>query len=77
MINRLINLFKGFLGVFIKGMEKNNPEVLLELEKENLRKTIANFNDGLATHAGLVEKLSAQSKKLDIEENDLRKKFNL
>ena len=74
MLQRLINLFKGFLGLFIKGMEKNNPEALLELEKENLRKTIANFNDGLATHAGLVEKLSLQSKKLEIEEADLRKK---
>lgn len=74
MINRLLNLFKGFLGLFIKGMEKNNPEALLELEKENLRKTIANFNDGLATHAGLVEKLSAQAKKLDAEEKDLKLK---
>lgn len=75
MIKRLLNLIKGFFGMFLKGMEKNNPEALLELEKENLRKTIANFNDGLANHAGLVEKLSAQSKKLQTEEDDLRKKI--
>ncbi|MEO1856693.1 MAG: hypothetical protein ABGY95_04920, partial [Rubritalea sp.] len=40
----------------------------------NLRKQIAQFNQGLATHAGLVEKLISQVKKLDKEENDLRSK---
>ena len=41
------------------------PEALLEVEKENLRKQIANYNKGLAAHAGLCEKLMAQVKKLE------------
>lgn len=74
-MNRLLNLIKGFFSLFIKGLEKNNPEALIELEKENLRKQIASFNDGLATHAGLVESLSKKAKTLDTEENDLRAKI--
>lgn len=74
MYQRLYNLFKGFLGLFIGGMEKRNPEALLELEKENLREQIANFNRGLASHAGLAERLMGQVRKLEAEERELRAK---
>ena len=74
MFKRLSNLIKGFFGLFIGGLEKRSPEALLEVEKENLRKQIAQFNQGLATHAGLVEKLISEVKKLDKEENELRAK---
>jgi phage shock protein A len=74
-MKRLLNLLKGFFSLFVGGLEKNNPEALIELEKENLRKQIANFNDGLATHAGLLEKLTSDAKRLDTEENDLRAKI--
>jgi phage shock protein A len=69
-----MNLFRGFLGLFITGLEKGNPEALLELEKENLREQIAKYNQGLASHAGLCERLMAQVKKLEAEERDLRAK---
>lgn len=68
-------MFRGFLGLFVKGLERNNPEALLENERENLRKQIASFNDALATHAGMVEKLGAQTKRLETEERDLRAKI--
>lgn len=74
MFRRLKNLIKGFFGLFIGGLEKRNPEALLENEKENLRKQIAQFNQGLASHAGLVEKLMSKAKKLDREETELRAK---
>ncbi|BDS07306.1 hypothetical protein NT6N_23460 [Oceaniferula spumae] len=74
MFKRIGNLFKGFLGLFIGGIEKRNPEALLDVEKENLRKQISEFNKGLATHAALVEKLITQTKKLDKEEKELRAK---
>lgn len=74
-MKRLLNLIKAFFGMFVSGLEKNNPEALLELEKENLRTQIAAFNNGLAEHAGLVENLAARAKKLDTEENDLRLKI--
>ncbi|HEX3581691.1 MAG TPA: PspA/IM30 family protein [Thermoanaerobaculia bacterium] len=74
MFKRIANLFRGFLGLFITGLERQNPEALLEVEKENLRKQIANYNQGLAAHAGLAERLMTQVKKLESDERELRAK---
>lgn len=74
MFGRIANLFKGFMSLFISGMEKRNPEALLELEKENLRKNIAQYNQGLASHAGMCERLMSQVRKLEGEARDLRAK---
>ncbi len=74
MFKRIGNLIKGFFGLFVGGLEKRNPKALLEVEKENLRKQISKFNQGLASHAGIVEQLHARVKKLEKEENDLRAK---
>jgi len=74
MFSRLGNLIKGFFSLFISGIEKRNPEALLELEQENLRKQIANFNQGLATHAGLCERIMGQVRKLEAEQKELRAK---
>ena len=74
MFKRLANVIRGFFGLFISGIEKSNPEALLEVEKENLRKQIANYNQGLAAHAGLAERLMTQVRKLETDERDLRAK---
>ncbi len=74
MFTRIANIFKGFLSLFISGIEKRNPEALLELEQENLRKQIGQYNQSLASHAGLAERLMGQVRKLESEENDLRAK---
>lgn len=74
MFQRFLNLIRGFLGLFVSGLERSNPEALLEVEKEHLREQIARYNQGLATHAGLCERLMAQVKKLEGEEADLRAK---
>ena len=74
MFRRLSNLFRGFLSLFISGLEKNNPEALLEVEKENLRKQIAEYNQGLAAHAGLCEKLITTVRSLETQERDLKAK---
>ena len=74
MFSRVANLIKGFFSLFISGVEKRNPEALLELEQENLRKQISNFNQGLATHAGLCERIMGQVRKLETEQKDLRAK---
>ena len=47
----------------VSGLEKQNPEALLEVEKENLRKQISEYNKGLAAHAGLCERLMSQVKR--------------
>jgi phage shock protein A len=72
MFTRIANLIRGFFGLFISGMERRNPEALLEVEKENLRKQIAKYNDGLSSHAALCERLMTQVKKLETDERDLR-----
>lgn len=74
MIKRLSNLVRGFFSLFISGLEKQNPEALLEFEKENLREQIARYNQGLASHAALCERLIAQVRKLETDERELRAK---
>jgi len=74
MFTRLANVIRGFFGLFVSGIERRNPEALLEVEKENLRKQIANYNQGLAAHAGLCERLMTQIRKLEMEERELRAK---
>jgi len=74
MWRRISNLIRGFLGLFISGIERQNPRALIEAEKENLRKQIARFNDSLANHAGFCERLMRQVKNLETQERDLAAK---
>jgi len=72
MFQRISNLVRGFFSLFISGLERQNPEALLEVEQENLRRQIGQYNQGLATHAGLCERLISQVKQLENEQRDLR-----
>ena len=74
MFQRLGNLIRGFFGLFISGLEKQNPEALLEVEKENLRKQISEYNKGLASHAALCERLMSQVKREEKEVKELTAK---
>ena len=74
MFDRIANLFRGFLSLFVSGIERRNPEALLELERENLREQIANFNRGLASHAGMCERIMGQVRRLEAEQKELRAK---
>ncbi len=74
MFRRVGNLVKGFFGLFVSKAERRNPEALLEVEQENLRKQVGKFNIGLASHAALVERLIGQVRKLETDETDLRAK---
>jgi phage shock protein A len=74
MFQRLSNLIRGFFSLFISGLERQNPEALLEVEQENLRTQIGQYNQGLASHAGLCERLIAQVRQLENEQRDLRAK---
>jgi phage shock protein A len=53
---------------------KTKSRSLLEVETENLRKQMGQYNQGLASHAGLCESLMSQVKKLEAEQRDLRAK---
>jgi len=74
MFQRLKTLLRGFIGLFVTGVEKANPRALIEAEKETLRVQIARFNENLATHAGFCERLMRQLKSLEATEKDLTAK---
>lgn len=74
MFKRIGNLIKGFFGLFVGGLERKNPEALLEVEKENLREQMAKYNKGLAGHAALCERLISQTRALEAEEKELHAK---
>ncbi len=74
MLKRLQNLIRGFLSLFISGLEKANPRALIEAEKENLRQQIARFNDSLANHAAFIERLLRQVRSLETQERELAAK---
>lgn len=74
MFRRLANLFRGFMSLFVSGLEKANPRALIEAEKENLRQQIASFNENLANHAAFVERLMRQIKTQEKQESDFAAK---
>lgn len=70
MWKRISKIFKGFLSLFIKGIESSNPKALIEAEKEALREKVAKFNTNLAKQAGFVsrlERLVSESTKQETE----------
>lgn len=74
MWQRIKNLVRGFVGLFVSGLERANPQALIEAEKENLRKQIATFNDNLANHAAFVERLMRQVRNLEAQEKEFASK---
>ncbi len=74
MFKRIANLFRGMFGRAVSSAERANPEALLEVESENLRKQLASYNQGLISHAALCERLMAQVRKLEAEQGDVRAK---
>jgi len=60
VFERLSKLIKGFLSLFISGLETANPKALLEAEVQALHSAVGNYNKNLARQAGLVERLKMQ-----------------
>ena len=63
LLIRQWNLLRGLLSRFVSFFESRNPIALLELEQENLRKRIMEFNSGLVGHAAASERLASQVKR--------------
>src|SRR6185295_18074803 len=61
-MGRLSRLFRGFLGLFISGLEERNPEALMEAARQEFRNKIAQYNLALAQMAGVAERLKNQIK---------------
>jgi len=62
MFRRIANLFKGFLSLFISGIEREHPEALLEAAQQEFKAQMAAARDALASSAGLCSRLQQQIK---------------
>ena len=75
MFKRLMALIRGFFGSFIGALEKDNPEALIENEKENLRNLLSKYNENLARSAAFVERLKRTVKTDEAKEKELSAKI--
>jgi phage shock protein A len=62
MFSRIGRLFRGFLGLFISGIEESNPEALMEAARQEFRTKMTQYNLALAKMAGVAERLKGQVK---------------
>jgi phage shock protein A len=73
---RSFALARGLGSSVLSWFERRNPEILLENERENLRKLIGQFNTGLVTHAAVWERLITQVSKGENEAAELGANIN-
>ena len=62
MFARIGRLVRGFLGLFISGIEEANPEALMEAARSDFRQKMTQYNLALAKMAGVAERLRSQVK---------------
>jgi phage shock protein A len=59
---RIGRLLRGFVGLFISGIEESNPEALMESARQEFRGKMVQYNLALARMAGVAERLKGQVK---------------
>jgi len=62
MFARIARLVRGFVGLFISGIEESNPEALMEAARTEFRTKMTQYNLALAKMAGVAERLKTQVK---------------
>jgi phage shock protein A len=72
---RIGRLFRGFLGLFISGLEESNPEALMDSARQEFREKIAQYNSALARMAGVAERLKIQVKTKTAKAQDLERRI--
>jgi phage shock protein A len=75
MFARLSRLFRGFLGLFISGLEEANPEALMEAARTDFRAKMVQYNLALARMAGVAERLKAQVKGKVVRAQELERRI--
>jgi phage shock protein A len=75
MFARIARLMKGFLGLFVSGLEAANPEALIEAARHEFREKIAQYNLALARMAGVAERLKSQIKQKTTRAADLERRI--
>jgi len=72
---RLGRLFRGFLGLFISGIEEANPEALMEAARQDFRNKMVQYNMALARMAGIAERLKNQVKAKTVRAQELERRI--
>jgi phage shock protein A len=72
---RIGRLFKGFLSLFVSGIEQRNPEALMEAARQEFRDRMAQYNGALARLAGIAERLKAQIRAKTTKAQDLERRI--
>jgi len=72
---RLSRLFRGFLGLFVSGLEEANPEALMEAARQEFRDKMAQYNLALAQMAGVAERLKNQIKNKTARAQELSRRI--
>ncbi|CAN5358333.1 hypothetical protein BH23ACI1_BH23ACI1_32430 [soil metagenome] len=75
MFARIGRLFRGFLGLFISGIEQANPEALMEAARLEFRQKMVQYNLALAKMAGVAERLKSQVKMKATRAQDLERRI--
>jgi phage shock protein A len=68
---RIGRLFRGFLGMFVGGLEERNPEALMEAARQEFRDRMAQYNQAMARLAGIAERVKSQIKSKSARAKDL------
>jgi phage shock protein A len=74
MFARIGRLFRGFVGLFISGLEESNPEALMEAARQEFRQKMTQYNLALAKMAGVAERLKSQVKTKAVRAQDLERR---
>lgn len=72
---RVGRLFRGFVGLFISGLEEGNPEALMDTARQDFREKMAQYNSALARMAGVAERLKGQVKTKSVKAQDLERRI--
>jgi phage shock protein A len=72
---RIGRLFRGFVGLFISGLEESNPEALMDSARQEFREKMAQYNSALARMAGVAERLKGQVKAKTQKAQDLERRI--
>ena len=72
---RIGRLFRGFFGLFISGIERRNPEALMEAARQEFRDRMAQYNQALARMAGIAERLKSQIRTKTARAQDLERRI--
>lgn len=75
MFSRIGRLLRGFLSLFISGIEEANPEALMEAARQEFRQKMTQYHLALARMAGVAERLKVQVKGKAVRAQDLERRI--